>query len=52
MIRNKLTQDLLKKAGTPTPREAFAELSVNGEYFGFFGLEEHVDQDWFECHGW
>ena len=35
MIRNKLTQDILKKAGAHTPREAFAVLSVNGEYFGF-----------------
>jgi hypothetical protein len=34
MIRNKITQDMLKKAGHPTPREAFAVLSVNGEYFG------------------
>ena len=35
MIRNKLTQDILKKAGAHAPREAFAVLSVNGEYFGF-----------------
>eukprot|EP01045_Picozoa_sp_COSAG04_P045166 COSAG04_NODE_15690_length_523_cov_1.259434_2_plen_26_part_01 len=26
MIRNKLTQDILKKAGAHTPREAFAVL--------------------------
>lgn len=36
----------------PTPREAFAELSVNGQFFGFYGIEEHVDADWFACNGW
>ena len=41
MIRNKITQDILKKAGHPTPREAFAVLSVNGEYFGEHALSVH-----------
>ena len=34
MIRNKLSQDMIKKAGGQTPREDFAEFYVNGEYFG------------------
>ena len=25
---------------------------INCEYFGFYGLEEHVDKHWFECQGW
>jgi len=58
MIRNKITQDILKKAGAQTPREAFAVLNIcsseglDCEYFGFYGLEEHVDKHWFECQGW
>ena len=58
MIRNKITQDILKKAGAQTPREAFAVLNIcssegiDCEYFGFYGLEEHVDKHWFECMGW
>ena len=42
MIRNKITQDILKKAGHPTPREAFAVLSVNGEYFGEVAIFTHM----------
>ena len=52
MIRNKLSQDILKHAGAQTPREDFAELSVNGNYFGLYGLEEYVGKEWFECNGW
>lgn len=52
MIRNKLTNDILKKAGASTPREDFAEFSVNGNYFGLFGLEEHVSAEFLECQGW
>jgi hypothetical protein len=43
MIRNKLQQDLIKKIGGATPREDFAELHVNGRYFGLYGLEEVRD---------
>ena len=52
MIRNKLSNDILKKAGAATPREDFAEFSVNGNYFGLFGLEEHVSAEFLECQGW
>ena len=51
MIRNKLTQDLIKRAGGQTPRVEFAVLKVNGAYFGFYSLEEHVSEQFFECMG-
>ena len=43
MLRNKLAQDLFKQLGAPAPRIEYAELSVNGEYFGLYTLEERVD---------
>ena len=52
MIRNKVSQDLIKKMGGQTPRVEWAVLSVNGEYFGFYSLEEHVSEAFFECQGW
>jgi hypothetical protein len=52
MIRNKVTQDLIKKAGGQTPRVEFAVLNVNGEYFGFYSLEEHVSEAFIGCQGW
>ena len=38
--------------GGQTPRVEWAVLSVNGEYFGFYSLEEHVSEAFFECQGW
>ena len=52
MIRNKLTQDLIKRAGGQTPRVEFAVVKVNGAYFGFYSLEERVSEQFFECMGW
>ena len=52
MIRNKISQDIIKKAGGQTPREDFCEFSVNGHYFGLYGLEEHVSEEFMECQGW
>ena len=52
MVRNKVTQDLIKKAGGQTPRVEFAVLNVNGAYFGFYALEEHTSEGFVECQGW
>ena len=52
MLRNKLAQDLYKQLGAPAPRIEYAELSVNGEYFGLYTLEERVDDHFAKCRGW
>ena len=52
MLRNKLTQDLFTHLGAAAPRVEYAELSVNGEYFGLYTLEERVDDHFARCRGW
>ena len=52
MLRNKLSQDLFTHMGAAAPRVEYAELSVNGEYFGFYTLEERVDDHFAKCRGW
>jgi hypothetical protein len=52
MIRNKLSQDLYNKAGAQVVRIEFARLTVNGTYFGFYTLEERMDDDFLRCRGW
>lgn len=42
MIRNKVTQDLIKKIGGQTPRVEFAVLNVNGAYFGFVRSQKQL----------
>lgn len=50
-IRSKLTQDLLKSAGGLAPRIEYARLSVNGEFFGLYSIEESLKHDWASCFG-
>ena len=50
-IRNKITQDVVKAMGGLAPRLEFARLSVNGEFFGLYSIEEHVDSHWAQCAG-
>jgi spore coat protein CotH len=42
-MREKLHLDFCRDAGIPAPRGNFAELSLNGELWGFYSLVEHVD---------
>ena len=30
----------------------FAVLNVNGQFFGFYSLEEHTSEGFIECQGW
>jgi len=43
-IREKLHLDFCRDAGVPAPRGNFADLSLNGEHWGFYSLVEHVDK--------
>lgn len=51
MIRSKITQDLVKAGGGLAPRIEYARLSVNGQYFGFYSIEESIKADWGSCFG-
>ena len=50
-IRSKITQDLLKSAGGLAPRIEYARLSINGEFFGLYSIEEALKDDWASCFG-
>ncbi len=44
MLRERLTMLMFRRMGFPAPREAPARLFINGEYFGFYSVVEHVDE--------
>ena len=50
-VRSKITQDLLKSAGGLAPRIEYARLSINGDFFGFYSIEESLKDDWASCFG-
>eukprot|EP01052_Picozoa_sp_SAG31_P038582 SAG31_NODE_5183_length_2694_cov_6.997494_1_plen_630_part_10 len=50
-IRSKITQDLLKSVGGLAPRIEYARLSVNGEFFGLYSIEESLKEEWASCFG-
>jgi spore coat protein CotH len=39
---------LFQRMGLPASREAPARLFINGEYFGFYTIVEHVDEDFLD----
>ncbi|MBY0502947.1 MAG: CotH kinase family protein [Bryobacteraceae bacterium] len=43
MLKNFLAQQLFTRAGLPAPRFSFARLTVNGEYWGVYGVGEEID---------
>ena len=43
-LREWLSMKLFRAMGFPAPREAPAQLSINGQYFGFFMIVEHEDE--------
>lgn len=49
-LREKLHLDYLRDAGIAAPRGNFAELSLNGELWGFYSLVEHVDKTFLGAH--
>ena len=44
MLREKLTLDLMQQMGTPTPRNAFAAVYLNDEYWGLYLMEEDINK--------
>ena len=43
MLKNYLAQQLFVRAGLPAPRFSFARLTVNGEFWGVYGVGEEID---------
>jgi spore coat protein CotH len=48
MMRERLTMRLFEKLEMPAPREAYARLFVNGEFFGLYNLVESIDKSFLE----
>jgi spore coat protein CotH len=48
MMKERLSMMLFDRLGIPTPRETFARLYINGEFFGFFNLIESIDKDFLQ----
>jgi len=44
MIRERVAMTFMRRLGIPAPREAHAQLWVNGQYAGLYGLVEPVDE--------
>jgi spore coat protein H len=49
-LREQLAFDVFRQAGIPVPRESFARLTVNGEYWGLYAIVEPVDEVFVERH--
>jgi hypothetical protein len=43
-LREWISMKLFRQMGMPAPRESFARLYVNGQYFGFYMIVEHEDE--------
>ena len=43
MLKNYLAMQLFTRAGLPAPRFSFARLTVNGEFWGVYGIGEVID---------
>lgn len=48
LLHEIVTFKLFKRMGLPAPRESFAKLSINGEYYGVYTIVEHVDEDYLQ----
>ncbi|HZV69984.1 MAG TPA: CotH kinase family protein [Saprospiraceae bacterium] len=43
--RSKICWDLLRDIGIPAPRANHIQLFINGEYFGLYANDEHIDEE-------
>src|SRR5262249_8322942 len=48
MLHEFVAFGLFRKMGLPAPREAPARLFINGDYFGFYSIVEHEDEDYLD----
>lgn len=52
MIRESLAFDLWREMGHVAPRTSFANLRINGAYWGLYSVVEPVDKDYLERNGY
>jgi spore coat protein H len=43
-LRERISFKLFQKMGLPAPRESFARVYLNGEYFGLYVMAEYIDE--------
>jgi uncharacterized protein (TIGR03437 family) len=48
MMRERLALRVIERMGLTAPREAYARLFINGEFFGLYVASEHEDEDFLE----
>ena len=48
MMRERLTMRLFERLEMPAPRETYARLFINGEFFGLYNLVESIDKSFLE----
>ena len=48
LLHERLSYHLFREAGVPAGRATHAQLTVNGEYQGLFGLVEYIDKEFLE----
>ena len=49
-VREQLAFDVFEQAGIKVPRESFARLTVNGEYWGLYAIVEPIDKVFVTTH--
>ena len=49
-MREKIMYDLSHEAGVPAPRCIFANVYMNGTYWGFYDVVEQIDDDFLNTH--
>ncbi len=50
LLREQLAFQLFEEVGVRVPRESFARLTVNGEYWGLYAIVEPIDQIFVKTH--
>lgn len=48
LLREHIGYGLARQLGLPTPRTAFADVTLNGQHLGLYTLVEHVDSEFIE----
>lgn len=46
MMAEHLSYRMFRAAGVPSPRHGYAELTINGTYYGVYGVLESADEQW------
>lgn len=49
-MRERIAYDLMREMGVPSPRNAYADLYINGEHMGLYLAVEEVDSEFIELH--